>query len=158
MNENKMVEECLTELFRCYLEDGGGGIYSLAEIIKKHGYTPEQGGNILVDNGWVKDQQFYITDFGAAISIQGINKINPHWMNDKVHKVMSTLYFTGGEWQGILAILEMPRKDYAIAFDISKILELMNLTELQRHPDDIRVSLTQAGRDFCEANKPRWQK
>lgn len=29
MSENKLIEECLTKLFKCYLENGDGGIHSL---------------------------------------------------------------------------------------------------------------------------------
>lgn len=153
---NEMIQECLTTLFQGYLENGGTPIFSIGEIIKKHGYAPEEGGRILLDHGFVKHQQFRPMDFVASISVRGIREINPNWMNDKIHQVMSTLSLIGDDWQGLMEILEFEAKDYQIAFDISKELEHLNYVETQRHHNEMYVKLTPNGRDFCENNKADW--
>ncbi len=148
----KMLNEVIEELYIGYVENGGTGIFDLGETIGNHGQDPHEVGRYLVEEGLVKFEQFRPTTFVAAISMHGIQKIHPEYINTNISSIISILGLNGGR-MSLMEILRWEPKEFQRAFDLAKVLENNSMIDAQYTHNDVIVNLTFRGKQFYENNK-----
>jgi hypothetical protein len=144
---NKLKTEILQSLFEGYVEYGGSSIFSINEIADRYNEDPYEVGKYLMDNGWVKFQQFLPDGFSCAISLQGIAEIAPEYLDEKISRVAAAIMESGGDWQEIMETLEFEPKDFQRAHDLGKLMEATSLFEVQFRAQEVYAKLTLQGRD-----------
>jgi predicted transcriptional regulator len=150
MDTNALINEVLEYLFNGYIHYGGTGLFPINEISEKHGVDSAEIGKYLVSAGLVKHQQFRHDGFSAAISIQGIYKIKPQFLEDHTSTIVSFLGVNGNEWTSIMEILNFEHNDFQIAHDFANFLKNNDLIDAQFHHNDVLIKLTFQGQRFYE--------
>lgn len=154
MNIRGMVNETLQYLFEGYEEHHGAPIFDISPVAQKYNINPHELGQLLVQNGWVRNQRYLPTGFECSISLHGISEIKPDYFENHFSTIVSTLGVSGGEWMGTLEALGWERTEYQRAHDLAKALEAMNVVETQFHYDEVYLKLTLTGRQYYEDRKP----
>lgn len=150
MNLDAIVNEVLEELFEGYVEHGGGSIFDVTETITKHGENPHEIGKYLVEHGWVKYHQYRPTTFVCAISMSGIQKIRPDYIDGHLSTIVSTLGVNGNGWTRIMETLGFEPKDFQRAHDLARLFDDNGIIQTQFHHDDVIIKLTLRGRELYE--------
>jgi len=152
MSALKTKKDVLQYLFDGYQENPTA-IYDVTVMIKNHEQDPHEFGTYLVDNGWVKNHQYRPQSFVCQISLDGINEIEPEYMESIKQKVISTLGLTGGK-ESIMEILGYESKHYQKAHDFSKYMEAKGLIKDSLYlPNDVLIELSIESKDYYEQNK-----
>lgn len=141
----EVSKEILEYLFDAYLRDGGTKTYKLREVILGHGFSLTEIGNHLVRYRWIKNFEFRPNEFTAAISIEGIKKIKPNWLDSQFLKISGNLILNGNEKTSLMEIIEYEQKEYQIAEDIAKAFEDIGFVEIEKKEGDILVLLNSSG-------------
>jgi len=154
MSIQKSINEVLEHLFEGY-QSNPTAIFDITEVIKEQNPTqdPNEFGTLLLNHGYIKNQQYRPTGFVCQISINGIEKIAPSYLNDKIEKVVSTLGISGGQGS-IMEILEFEDKNFQAAFDIVKYMENRGFIKQGiYHHNDIIIELSLSGKEYFDKNK-----
>lgn len=148
----ELINEILEHLFEGYTQSGGTKIFDVGQIITARNENTYSVGKHLVDNGWVKNQLFHPTTFAAGISMHGIQKIRPGYINDNVMHVLRTLSQAPNSSFSLMEILQFEPKDFQIAHDFACLMRDNNLVDARFGHNDIAVQITIDGRNFLEGN------
>ena len=90
MSVKNAVKDTLTYLFEEY-EKNPNMMYSIKEIAEKHKIDQHELGKLLLERGWIKNQQFRPTDFICQITLEGIEEVDSDYVQDKVNAIIQTL-------------------------------------------------------------------
>lgn len=144
--------EVLEYLFSEYANNSDTAIYTINEIVKKHGGDSNEIGRYLLDNGWVKNQNFGPFGFGCSITLSGIQEIRPAYVTENVTKIISTLGLLGDR-QSLMEVLDLPKLKHQTARDIANYVKDLGYIEVNYALNDAMISLTLKGRDYYNTNK-----
>lgn len=147
----KMINEILEMLYQEYISNGGGNIFDISGIILKHNQDPHEVGGYLVKMGWIENHQFRPNSFVGAISMRGIGKIHPEYIQDNTLKIISTLGLNGKS--SIMEILDFETKDFFRAHQLAKLLEQKGFVSAFFTYNDVILSLTFEGKQFYDKHK-----
>ena len=70
MNLQNATKETLEYLFEGY-KLNPTAIFDISEVVEKYGLPLEEFGNLLLGNGWVRNQRFGGNSFSAQITLSG---------------------------------------------------------------------------------------
>ncbi len=145
----KPAIQALRYLFSEY-KKGPGVIHSINPIAKKYKIDPVVLGDYLMDNGWVRECWSYSGNVIACrITIQGIEKVDPVYVQDKMGNILGVLA-DAGHPKPLMEVLEFNIEEYSIASDIVNQLQKLGLVRIDNSERTLRVGLTDAGLKFHE--------
>lgn len=144
-----MINEVLEELYKGYIFNSSS--IDITETIKKYNQDPHEVGSYLVKMGWIEHQQFRPNSFIASISMSGIMKIHPEYIDDNVSKIISTLGLNGKS--SIMEILDFDQKDFQRAHSLAKFLEQKGLVKPFFTYNDVILDLTFEGKMYYDKHK-----
>lgn len=147
------VKRVLERLFMTY-RSNYGVTTNVADIIVECGYDPSDIGKYLLDNGWVERPRFGRFGFEGVITLEGVSKLKPDYLDDIHSKIVSTLGGLGNPTQDLLEILDFKPEDYMRALGLAKYLEAKGFISLKANGREIFVTLTTGGLDYYERHKP----
>jgi hypothetical protein len=146
MNVQKTLRDSLEHLFQGYISSGGTGVFSIDEVATQGGINSHELGRYLNDNGFIKNPIFGASGFSCQISHYGIQQIHPEYFNDLISQaIMASGQLN--DWTGLIETSSFQPRDYQRAHDLGKVLEQLDLAEVQYHHDDVYIKLTLQGRE-----------
>lgn len=153
MNLQKATKDVLEQLFQGYLNKPAA-VHDISEIINKNGLPLDQFGDLLLSNGWIRNQWFGGNSFSAQITLAGIEFINPGYLNSNLERVVSTLGINGGSGSLMETLGFTEGKDFHRAFDLAKEFEKTGLFNppLYLH-NDIQLQLSLSGYEYYNSEK-----
>jgi hypothetical protein len=149
MNINQMVMDSLNYLFDGYKEHGGTCLFDLREVAEKHQVSAHELGSFLKKEGWIKHGQFEPHGFLCAISVEGINKIDPFYFSTRITDLLSVAGIEN-DWIGIMETLSIGPANFQHAFDIGKVVEMLGIAEVQFQAQEVYIKLTLRGKEEYE--------
>jgi hypothetical protein len=153
MSLDDIINEVLEHLYEGYIEHHGTPTFGVDDIISAHGKDPSEVGHYLADRGLVKFPSFGPKGFHAAISMDGILRVKPEYVQENKDKIIGTLGLQGNPRSSIMELLDFPPEDFQRAFDLAKEFEAEGLIEAQYTHNDVIVKLTLEGEDYYDQNK-----
>jgi len=143
----------LKTLYNGYIQSPGS-IFEVGSIIKDTKIDPFELCKYLEKQGFLKNvQNSGGKNVYASITISGINKIDPDFVEDLKSKIISVLGMLGGRHR-VMEVLSLEPKDFQLAFDIVKYLESLGLLkDSQYQHNNIVIELSIEGLDYYEQNK-----
>lgn len=103
--------------------------------------------NKLLKNGWIKDEiQSDGTHVNCAISIEGIKKIDPFFIEEKTKQVLASTGEAGTIWNVVEILKEKP-EGYQFCFDLANDMQNDDLVKLlyAMYPSKVMVEMTLKG-------------
>ena len=147
-----MIDQILEAAYLSYLEYGGTGRFDLSDVKEKYDVEAVDLGRYLVAEKLVKQPQFSPSGFAATISMTGIARIHPEYIDNKRDKIMDALGTTGRQ-MNILKILGLKQKELQLGADLAKQFETEGLLHAT-YTGNVLVTLSEDGRLYYEENKP----
>ena len=157
MSVEDAMKDTLTYLFEEY-EKNPNAIYSIKQIAEKHKIDQHELGELLLESGWIRNQQLQPTDFICQITLEGIEEVDPDYVQDKVNQIVQTLGELGRS--DIVEILGYKPENYQKAMDLAKLLETKNLIQDTQYffpGNNIITELSLWGRKYVEEKGPGWR-
>lgn len=153
MNLQNATKETLEFLFEGY-KLNPTAIFDISEVVEKYGLPLDEFGNLLLGNGWVRNQRFGGNSFSAQITLSGIEYINPGYFKSNLEQVVATLGLTGGSGSLMEALDFTEGKDFHRAFDLAKEFEHTGLFNQPIYlPGDIQLQLSLRGFEFYNSEQ-----
>lgn len=107
--------------------------------------------NKLLKNGWIKDEiQSDGTHVKCAISIEGIKKIDPFFIEGKTKQVLKSTGEAGTIWNVIEILKEKP-EGYQFCFDLANEMQNRDLVKLlySLYPSKVMIEMTLLSSDVA---------
>jgi hypothetical protein len=155
MSLQQIKTEVLNQLFEGY-QQAPGSLFDIGPVVQPYGANPHEIGRYLVQNGWVKNEQYLPQQFLCSISMEGIMETVPEYVENQTSRIISILGINGGQ-HSIMEVLDLEPVQFQKAFDLAKYLETAGLVTAQYLHNDVLIELTLEGRDFYERNAARFQ-
>lgn len=143
-------KEILQYLFERYMESATGH-YSIAHITGAYEMNSDDFINILQQDGLISEGVADGENTTYAITIAGINEIEPDYFADRLASVMNELGLSDKEWVTVSEVTGI--HDYQRIHDIGTVLSLTEYFEIIVKPEDVMAKLTQQGWAYFEQHK-----
>lgn len=146
---DKAARQTLRYLYSEY-KKGPSVIYPINSIAKKYGVDPVALSDYMTEQQWIRECWVYSGNVVACrITIKGIEKIDPVYVQDKLDQIIGGLAEAGSS-KALLEILEFNIAEFSIASDIVNQLQNLGLVRINNTNHTMRVELTEAGRRYHE--------
>jgi len=143
-------KEILQYLFEHYMQSATGH-YSIAQILDAYEVDNADFINILQQDGLISEGVADETHATYAITIAGINEIEPDYFADRLASVMNELGLSNKEWVTVSEVTGI--QDYQRVHDIGTVLSLTEYFEVIVKPEEVLAKLTPQGWTYFEQHK-----
>ena len=143
-------KEVLQYLFERYMESATGH-YSISHIVDAYEVSGEDIINILKQDNLIQEGVADILPTTYAITIEGINEVEPDYFADRLASIMNELGLSNTEWVNVSEVTGI--HDYQRVQDIGTVLSLTEYFEIIAKPEDVMAKLTTQGWAYFEQHR-----